>query len=85
MNYGQPECCDDLTQSELWAMHQFLFIALNRVLRVKRRPEELRFPEPDPVYSRVKRAYDVLWELQRHLHYEVTRIGRRPPVDAAKE
>lgn len=78
MEYGVPRSGDDLTQQQLWNTHQYLFVSINRVLQVKKRLEQLRFPESDPLYTRVIAAYCALWELKRHLHDESTRKDRAP-------
>lgn len=85
MEYGVPQFGGDLTQQQLWNTHQYLFVSINRVLQVKKRLEQLRFPESDPLYTRVNAAYSALWELKRHLHDESTRKDRPTAGQASRK
>lgn len=59
---------DYLTAEQAAALYTALFDHLNYLWRVKRRMEELRFPEDDPLYRATRAAYDALWQLRQRVH-----------------
>jgi hypothetical protein len=59
---------DHLTTKQAATLYAGLFDHLNYLLRLKRRTEELRFPEDDPLYLSTRAAYDALWQLRQRVH-----------------
>ncbi len=67
----------ELTVEQASQLHTALFSHLNYLLRLKKRMQELRFPDDDPLYLSVTAAYDAVWRLRQQTHGLSTPMGCR--------
>jgi hypothetical protein len=66
---------DDLTAVQASRLYEALFPHVNYLLRLKKRLEELRFAEDDPLLVAAAKAYDAAWELSQEAHRRSVRMG----------
>jgi hypothetical protein len=71
----------DLTPEQAARLYESLFPHDNCLLLFKKRLEELRFPEDDPLRLAAAAAYEAAWRLNREAHSQSVRMGCRgkPP------
>jgi hypothetical protein len=71
---------DDLTAEQASRLYEALFPHVNYLLRLKKRLEELRFADDDPLLVAATKAYQAAWELRQEAHRRSVRMGcsRRP-------
>jgi hypothetical protein len=60
---------DDLKPAQFEQIERSLFRGINYLLRLKQRMEVNGFHPHDPMYRKVKAAYDAAIELNVHVHY----------------
>ena len=70
---------DDLTAEQASKLYEALFPHVNYLLRLKKRMEELRFAEDDPLVIAATRAYQAAWELRQEAHRRSVRMGCSRP------
>ena len=66
---------DDLTAEQASRLYEALFPDVNYLLRLKKRLEDLRFAEDDPLLLAAAKAYDAAWELRQETHRRSVRMG----------
>jgi hypothetical protein len=66
---------DDLTAAEASRLYEALFPHVNYLLRLKKRLEELRFDDDDPLRLAATKAYEAAWELSQDAHRRSVRTG----------
>jgi hypothetical protein len=66
---------DDLTADQASRLYEALFPHVNYLLRLKKRLEELRFAEDDPLLVAATKAYDAVCELRHEAHRRSVRMG----------
>jgi hypothetical protein len=66
-----------LTASQAERLRESLRPQLQYLRRLIARMEKVGFTSPDPLYERVKRAYDAMHDLHVHLHYHGCEASRR--------
>jgi hypothetical protein len=59
----------DLTTAQAQAISKSLFHSLNDLYRLKSRMERVGFKPDDPLFVKVKAAYDAVFNLSTDLHY----------------
>jgi hypothetical protein len=65
----------DLTHEQFRKLDEALFRGVNYLVRLKTRMEKEGFPENDPLYVRVKAAYEASRELSRFAHSQSFQMG----------
>ena len=70
---------DDLTAEQASRLYEALFPHVNYLLRLKKRLEDLRFADDDPLRLAATKAYDSAWELRQEAH---RRSKERRPLTA---
>ena len=68
---------DDLTAEQASQLYEALFPHVNYLLRLKKRLEDLRFAEDDPLRVAATKAYEAAWELRQEAHRRSVRMGVR--------
>jgi hypothetical protein len=66
---------DDLTADQASRLYEALLPHVNYLLRLKKRLEDLRFADDDPLRLAATRAYDAAWELRQEAHRRSVRMG----------
>jgi hypothetical protein len=66
---------DDLTTDQVARLYEGLFPHVNYLLRLKRRLEDLRFADDDPLRVAATKAYEAAWELRQEAHRQSVRTG----------
>lgn len=59
---------DDLTAEQASRLYEALFPHVNYLLRLKKRLEDLRFPQDDPLRVAASEAYEAAWNLSQKAH-----------------
>jgi hypothetical protein len=70
---------DDLTAEQASRLYEALFPHVNYLLRLKKRLEELRFADDDPLLVAATKAYQAAWELRQEAHRRSVRMGCSRP------
>ncbi len=66
---------DDITAEQASRLYEGLFPHVNYLLRLKKRLEELRFADDDPLRVAATKAYEAAWELRQEAHRQSVRMG----------
>jgi hypothetical protein len=66
---------DDLTAAQASRLYEPLFSHVNYLLRLKKRLEELRFADDDPLLVAAAKAYQAAWELRQEAHRWSVQMG----------
>jgi hypothetical protein len=59
---------DDLTAEQASKLYEALFPHVNYLLRLKKRLEDLRFDDIDPLLLATTKACEAVWELRQEAH-----------------
>ena len=70
---------DDLTAEQASKLYEALFPHVNYLLRLKKRLEDLRFADDDPLRVAATKAYEAAWELRQEAHRRSVRMGASRP------
>jgi hypothetical protein len=63
------------TPAQASRLYEALFPHVDYLLRLKKRLEDLRFAEDDPLLVAAAKAYDAAWELSQEAHRRSVRMG----------
>ncbi len=66
---------DDLTAEQASRLYEALFPHVNYLLRLKKRLEDLRFADDDPLRLAATKAYEAAWELRQEAHRRFVQLG----------